>query len=35
MLRITSAQAGDDAWVYANQKQYQEAIRNKTLEIVD
>jgi hypothetical protein len=35
MLRVTSAQIGDDAWVYANQKRYQEAIRNNTLEIVD
>jgi hypothetical protein len=35
MLRVTSAQIGDDSWVYANQKRYQEAIRNNTLEIVD
>jgi hypothetical protein len=34
-FRVTSAQIADDAWVYANQKRYQEAIRERTLEIVD
>ena len=34
-FRVTSAQIADDAWVYANQTRYKEAIRTGTLEIVD
>jgi hypothetical protein len=34
-FRVTLAQVGDDAWVYANQQRYQEALKTGNLEIID